>query len=320
LIDDGGSVVERYEYDAYGKTTILSSAYSVLSSAQYGNPYFFTGRRLDELDSGSHEIMYYRHRTYDAQTGRFMQQDPLAALDDGYIDGMSLYQYVESRPTVYTDSYGLSVDLSILDCYDGCDRFATVERAGCRLRCRRGWDADFPALDAETLKRKLDSLTKKYVPRKPNVKLTIAEIPLGQIPTPFGTIEPLLEATTCSKRCEYKDGRKGILAEVKITAGAEICIGPGYKLKSVRPWIKKASSFFDNGCSPCEDETSGEVSVSFTGKAGAVVTGSLSKGVQLYPDPGKIGKTKLEVEVGAYVGAQICGKLEGSITKSFVVP
>jgi len=65
LIDDSGNVVERYEYDAYGKAHILSSAYSALSSTQYGNPYYFTGRRLDVLDNGNLKNQHSRHRTYD---------------------------------------------------------------------------------------------------------------------------------------------------------------------------------------------------------------------------------------------------------------
>jgi len=102
LIDDGGNVVERYEYDAYGKAHILSSAYSVLSSAQYGNPYFFTGRRLDELDNGNFEIYYYRARYYDTYMARFYQPDPL-----GYVDGLNLYEYVVGNPVAHTDPLGL---------------------------------------------------------------------------------------------------------------------------------------------------------------------------------------------------------------------
>ena len=53
LFDDNGAVVERCEYDAYGKVQVLSSQFLVLSSqflvlssSQPGNPYTFTGREL----------------------------------------------------------------------------------------------------------------------------------------------------------------------------------------------------------------------------------------------------------------------------------
>ena len=50
LFAANGTVAERYEYDAYGKVQVLTSAFSPLTSSQYGNPYAFTGRELDILD------------------------------------------------------------------------------------------------------------------------------------------------------------------------------------------------------------------------------------------------------------------------------
>ncbi len=68
------------------------------------NPYFFTGRRLDLVDTGAllKQVYYSRQRTYDPLHGRFVQRDPA-----GYIDGMNLYEYVESLPTRYVDPLGL---------------------------------------------------------------------------------------------------------------------------------------------------------------------------------------------------------------------
>ncbi|MCK5000661.1 MAG: hypothetical protein KAS23_14055, partial [Anaerohalosphaera sp.] len=67
-----GSILERYEYNAYGKATVytddgadntwLTSDDSTQSYSAKGNPYLFTGRRLDTLDTGNYEIMYYRNR------------------------------------------------------------------------------------------------------------------------------------------------------------------------------------------------------------------------------------------------------------------
>ena len=55
------------------------------------------------MDVGSLTIYHYRARPYDPETGRFMQRDPL-----GYVDGMSLYEYVVSNPIVYLDFLGLT--------------------------------------------------------------------------------------------------------------------------------------------------------------------------------------------------------------------
>jgi RHS repeat-associated protein len=63
-----------------------------------GNPYMFTGRQLDE-EAGAY---FYRARTYDAIKGRFLQRDPA-----GYVDGLNLYEYVNSNPINRADPMGL---------------------------------------------------------------------------------------------------------------------------------------------------------------------------------------------------------------------
>ncbi|HRT88362.1 MAG TPA: RHS repeat-associated core domain-containing protein [Anaerohalosphaeraceae bacterium] len=83
---------EFYLYDVYGKPSDSSAP----SAA--GNPYFFTGRRLDP-ESG---LYYYRARIYDPETGRFLQTDPI-----GYADSTNLYEYVVSNPTNWVDPLGL---------------------------------------------------------------------------------------------------------------------------------------------------------------------------------------------------------------------
>ena len=93
---------ERYEYDAYGQVTIMDGSYTPRSASNIGNPYTFTGRRLDVLDGGNLTLMDYRRRTYDTHTGRFMQQDPL-----GHVDTMNLYEYAKSSPLFYADPSGL---------------------------------------------------------------------------------------------------------------------------------------------------------------------------------------------------------------------
>ena len=50
------------------------------------------------VESGKY---FYRARTYDPVAGRFLQRDPL-----GYVDGMGLYEYVQSGPCSFTDPRG----------------------------------------------------------------------------------------------------------------------------------------------------------------------------------------------------------------------
>jgi len=119
LVDVSGTVIERYEYNAYGEASVMSPSYEPRATSSYDNPYYFTGRRLDELDSGDLPLMYYRNRSYDTFTGRFLQHDPLGTNPSGfylnpfmpylqYVDGTNLYQYVMNNPIVSFDPYGLA--------------------------------------------------------------------------------------------------------------------------------------------------------------------------------------------------------------------
>ena len=63
----------------------------------FANVYHFTGRRFD----GQIGLYYYRNRFYDPRSGRFISRDPL-----GYVDGMNLYEYVQSSPPNNVDPLG----------------------------------------------------------------------------------------------------------------------------------------------------------------------------------------------------------------------
>jgi YD repeat-containing protein len=64
LVSYTGTVLERYEYDAYGNPYILEPNFAADpdGKSDYGNPYMFTGRRVDFLDNGSLMLQYNRHR------------------------------------------------------------------------------------------------------------------------------------------------------------------------------------------------------------------------------------------------------------------
>ncbi|MCF8069327.1 MAG: DUF6531 domain-containing protein [Desulfobacterales bacterium] len=98
--DDTGSIVESYEYSAYGVMTIFDNQNIDISAAgsAIDNPYGYTGRRWDAYTG----LWYYRNRMYSPMLGRFMQKDPA-----GYVDGLNLYAYVLNNPLMYTDPMGL---------------------------------------------------------------------------------------------------------------------------------------------------------------------------------------------------------------------
>jgi RHS repeat-associated protein len=111
VTNNNGSVVERYEYSAYGEPTFLEADWTVRpeQESDIGNSLLYTGRRLDS-ETG---LYYYRNRYYHAQLGRFVTRDPI-----GYAGGTNLYQYVSSRPTSYLDPFG---QIGIF--FDGLDQY-----------------------------------------------------------------------------------------------------------------------------------------------------------------------------------------------------
>jgi RHS repeat-associated protein len=85
---------EFYNYDVYGRLSIQNP-----EESKSGNPYLFAGYRYD-AETG---LYYVNFRTYDPETGRWIQFDPI-----GNADSMSLYEYCVSNPANYVDPFGLS--------------------------------------------------------------------------------------------------------------------------------------------------------------------------------------------------------------------
>jgi RHS repeat-associated protein len=103
LTDSTGAAAERYDYTAYGVTTVYDGSWANPgSNSRLRNRFAFTGRELDPESQTYH----YRARTYLPLLGRFAQRDPA-----GYADGMGLYEYVRSSPSNRLDPDGrLTVD------------------------------------------------------------------------------------------------------------------------------------------------------------------------------------------------------------------
>ena len=99
ITNSAGSIEELYDYNAYGNVEVFApDGVSTRPTSILENPYMFTGRRLD-MESGLH---YYRARYFSGCIGRFVERDPI-----GYLDGMSMYEYVDGNPINLRDPFGL---------------------------------------------------------------------------------------------------------------------------------------------------------------------------------------------------------------------
>jgi RHS repeat-associated protein len=101
LVDESGNMVERYAYSPYGERTVLDADWSADADgvSDVNNALGHQGLHLDTEST----LYYNRNRYYSPTLGRFTTRDPL-----GYVDGMSVYEYVASTPIRAYDPSGLA--------------------------------------------------------------------------------------------------------------------------------------------------------------------------------------------------------------------
>lgn len=106
VMDSSGNIVQRYDYTAYGKIRSLKdgAGSDITSDPAISTSFTFTGREYDS-EVG---LYYYRARYYDANIGRFLQQDP----DPGKLNIPSTlvnkYIYAMNNPIMLKDPSGMS--------------------------------------------------------------------------------------------------------------------------------------------------------------------------------------------------------------------
>ena len=113
LLDNTGTVVVKYKYDAWGKCKVLdATGAEITDNTHIGilNPFRYRSYYFD------HGIGLYflKTRYYDPEIGRFMTIDDIAYLDPESINGLNLYAYCLNNPIIYSDPTGHSATLAII--------------------------------------------------------------------------------------------------------------------------------------------------------------------------------------------------------------
>ncbi len=104
VVDANGQILERYEYDPYGRMSVFDAAGAPRGSVPtvQGSMYGFTGRQIDP-ESG---LLYFRNRYYSPAVGRFLTKDTLGPWADDANHGNE-YAYAGSTPALRSDPLGL---------------------------------------------------------------------------------------------------------------------------------------------------------------------------------------------------------------------
>jgi RHS repeat-associated protein len=107
LVDETGSVVERYEYDAWGRVLgVFDGAGNALAATAIGNRYLWQGREY----SWATGLYNFRARWYDPVTGRWLSNDPI-----GISGGLNQYVAFRNNPINFIDPFGLDgLDLAVI--------------------------------------------------------------------------------------------------------------------------------------------------------------------------------------------------------------
>ncbi len=93
VTDEEGSVLNRYEYDAFGDCTYKEQTVA--------NRFGFAGEQFDPVAG----MYYLRARFYNPVIGRFIQEDTY------YGDGLNLYAYCHNNPVGYVDPSGHAAEM-----------------------------------------------------------------------------------------------------------------------------------------------------------------------------------------------------------------
>lgn len=105
LASASGQISQKYVYSSFGEITKVldGSGLEITNDLNVDNQYTFTGREFDKET----KTYFFRARTYDPSTGRFLQQDPHPGDIRNPASYANKYNYVENSPLNFLDLMGL---------------------------------------------------------------------------------------------------------------------------------------------------------------------------------------------------------------------
>ncbi len=113
ILDSNGTVVVKYNYDAWGRHNITDADGEPIMDAEhigYLNPFRYRSYYYDTET----RLYYLQTRYYDPEVGRFISQDDVDYAEPEVINGINLYAYCGNNPVMNVDPTGTSIFLLAL--------------------------------------------------------------------------------------------------------------------------------------------------------------------------------------------------------------
>ena len=105
ILDSTGTVVVKYNYDAWGRHNITDADGEPIMDAEhigYLNPFRYRSYYYDTET----RLYYLQTRYYDPEVGRFISQDDVDYAEPEVINGLNLYAYCGNNPVMNVDPNG----------------------------------------------------------------------------------------------------------------------------------------------------------------------------------------------------------------------
>ncbi|MBA4388961.1 MAG: hypothetical protein C0404_13350 [Verrucomicrobia bacterium] len=142
IVDETGSIVEQYEFDAWGRVLgVYSGQAERLSQSAIGNRFLWQCREY----SWATGLYHFRTRFYDPVSGRWLSNDPI-----GVSGGLNQYTFCGNNPVNCVDPDGQFWSLAVNLAFVAFDTFqaATGQISGAEYGARMGLNLACLALDA----------------------------------------------------------------------------------------------------------------------------------------------------------------------------